>query len=70
MAINGAPGLLLFRVLFLAVLLTSCGTAQEKTAPCKRPAEFTSYAPDRQQGCAPMRRVNDPAAAFDAIGLD
>lgn len=70
MAINGAPGLLLFCVLSTSVLLTSCETVKEKTAPCKRPAELTSYASDLRQGCGPMRRVNDPAAAFDAIGLE
>lgn len=70
MAINGVPGHLPFRVLFVAVLLTSCGTVKEKTAPCKRPAELSSYAPDPRQGCGSMRRVNDPAAPFDAIGLE
>ncbi|WP_411196282.1 hypothetical protein [Rhizobium sp.] len=70
MAINHAPGLLLSIVLFATVLLSSCGTVKEKTAPCKRPAELTSYASDPAQGCGPMRRVNDPAAAFAAIGLE
>ncbi|KJF70239.1 hypothetical protein [Agrobacterium arsenijevicii] len=56
--------------LFAAALLTGCGTVKEKTAPCKRPAELTSYADDRRQSCGPMRSVNEPAAAFAAIGLE
>lgn len=56
--------------LIAAALLTSCGTVKEKTAPCKRPAELTSYGDDRRQSCGPMRSVNDPAAAFAAIGFE
>ncbi|MEY9722138.1 hypothetical protein AU381_26240 [Sinorhizobium glycinis] len=58
----------LFPVL-IAAALAGCGTAaKEKTAPCKRPANLTSYAPDPRQECGPMMSVNgDAAAAFTAI---
>lgn len=58
----------LFPVL-IAAGLAGCGTAaKEKTAPCKRPANLTSYAPDPRQECGPMMSVNgDAAAAFTAI---
>ncbi|WEZ85968.1 hypothetical protein P6U16_23705 (plasmid) [Rhizobium sp. 32-5/1] len=69
MAIDRTTSRLPFGVLFATVLLTSCGTVKEKTAPCKRPAELRSFAEDRRQDCGPMRSVNDPAAAFAAIGF-
>lgn len=48
----------------IAAVLTGCGTAaKEKTAPCKRPANLTSYAPDPRQECGPMTSVNGEAAA-------
>ncbi|PZM15715.1 hypothetical protein [Rhizobium tubonense] len=50
--------------------LSACGTVKEKTAPCKRPAELSSYAEDPRQSCGPMHAVNDPAAAFAAIGMN
>lgn len=50
-------------------LLVGCGTVKEKTAPCKRPANLTSFAADLRYECGPMRAVNDPAAAFTAIGI-
>jgi uncharacterized protein YceK len=56
--------------LLAAVLLSGCGTVKEKTAPCKRPAELTSYAQDPRHECGPMRGVNNPVAAFAAIGLE
>lgn len=58
----------LFSVL-IAAGLAGCGTAaKEKTAPCKRPANLTSYAPDPRQECGPMMSVNgDAAAALAAI---
>ncbi|WP_028004228.1 hypothetical protein [Sinorhizobium meliloti] len=58
----------LFPVL-IAAGLAGCGTAaKEKTAPCKRPANLTSYAPDPRQECGPMMSVNsDAAAALAAI---
>ncbi|UIJ91917.1 hypothetical protein Q1M62_02445 (plasmid) [Sinorhizobium meliloti] len=60
------------KVLFLVLIaagLAGCGTAaKEKTAPCKRPANLTSYVPDPRQECGPMKSVNgDAAAAFAAI---
>ncbi|WP_132537612.1 hypothetical protein [Rhizobium sp. PP-F2F-G48] len=57
-------------LLLATSMLTGCGTVKEKTAPCKRPAELTSYADDRRQACGPMRSVNDPAAAFAAVGFE
>lgn len=50
-------------------LLCACGTPKEKTAPCKRPANLSSFAADPRTECGAMRAVNDPAAAFSAIGL-
>ncbi|MDX0060723.1 hypothetical protein GOC19_30785 [Sinorhizobium meliloti] len=60
------------KVLFpvmIAAGLAGCGTAaKERTAPCKRPANLTSYAPDPRQECGPMMSVNgDAAAALAAI---
>lgn len=54
---------------FLVVGLAGCGTgAKEKTAPCKRPANLTSYAPDPRQDCGPMANINgDPSQALAAI---
>jgi len=52
-----------------AVFLTGCGSAREKTAPCKRPASLLSYAPDPRIDCGAMHRVNDPVAAFYTIGI-
>jgi hypothetical protein len=53
----------------IGLVLAGCGTPKEKTAPCKRPANLASYAPDPRTNCGPMRRVNaDSAAAFAAIG--
>ena len=41
---------------------------KEKTAPCKRPANLTSYAADPRQECGPMSSINgDRSAAFAAI---
>ena len=53
----------------LSLMVTSCGTVKEKTAPCKRPANLTSFAEDPGHECGPMRAVNDPASAFAAIGI-
>lgn len=67
---NKAPiaAKMLFSVL-IAASLAGCGTAaKEKTAPCKRPANLTSYAPDPRQECGPMMSVNgDASAALEAI---
>ncbi|PSH56567.1 hypothetical protein FY050_04760 [Phyllobacterium endophyticum] len=70
MVTKGRSRFLPMGLLVTAALLTGCGTVQEKTAPCKRPAEVTSYADDRRLSCGPMRSVNDPAIAFAAIGLE
>ncbi|OWV96918.1 hypothetical protein [Rhizobium sp. R693] len=50
-------------------LLTGCGTIKEKTAPCKRPLSLAPFARETRRDCGVMRRVNDPAAAFAAIGV-
>ncbi|MGN6448630.1 MAG: hypothetical protein ACTHLK_08540 [Brucella intermedia] len=48
--------------------LTGCGTVKEKTAPCKRPANLTSFAEDIRKDCGPMAFVDgDPATAIAAI---
>jgi len=55
-------------VLMLTLAVGGCGTPKEKTAPCKRPANLSSYAPDATADCGPMRLVNnDRAAALRAI---
>lgn len=54
-------------VFALAVLASGCGTPREKTAPCKRPANLSSYA-SMEGGCGPMFSVNaDRATALAAI---
>lgn len=54
-------------VFALAVLASGCGTPREKTAPCKRPANLSSYS-STSDGCGPMMSVNaDRAAALAAI---
>jgi len=50
-------------------MLAGCGTVKEKTAPCKRTANLTSFAADPRHDCGPMHALNDPAAAFAAIGI-
>ncbi len=54
-------------VFALAVLASGCGTPREKTAPCRRPANLSSYASTGDE-CGPMTPVNaDRAAALAAI---
>ena len=54
-------------VCVLAVLVSGCGTPREKSAPCKRPANLSSYASMGDE-CGPMMSVNaDRAAALAAI---
>lgn len=55
--------------LLIAAGLAGCGTAaKEKTAPCKRPANLSSYAPDPRPECGRMMSINgDTAAAIAAI---
>ncbi|WP_320188543.1 hypothetical protein RMS29_026855 (plasmid) [Agrobacterium rosae] len=60
------------KVLLIATFtagLAGCGTAaREKTAPCKRPANMTSFVEDPRHDCGPMTNVNgDPSAALAAI---
>ncbi|WP_404947097.1 hypothetical protein [Rhizobium terrae] len=61
------------RLVFLvAAALAGCGSAsQDKTAPCKRPAELTSFAPNPITDCGKMTKVNGDAnaalAAIDAL---
>lgn len=51
----------------LAVLASGCGTPREKSAPCKRPANLSSYASPGDE-CGPMMSVNaNRAAALVAI---
>lgn len=56
-------------LIMMSALLTGCGTVKEKTAPCKRPAHLTSFVEDPRQACPVMHAINDPAAAFAAIGV-
>ncbi|SMH26569.1 hypothetical protein [Mesorhizobium australicum] len=54
-------------VFALAILASGCGTPREKTAPCKRPANLSSYATTGDE-CGPTMSVNtDRAAALAAI---
>jgi len=54
-------------VFALAILASGCGTPREKTAPCKRPANLSSYASTGDE-CGPTMSVNtDRAAALAAI---
>jgi hypothetical protein len=59
----------LLPLVVIAAGIAGCGTVKEKTAPCKRPANMTSYAPDDpRQECGPMMNINgDASAAFAAI---
>lgn len=55
-------------VIAIALGLAGCGTAKEKSAPCKRPAGLAGYGGDTRYGCGAMRLVNpDAAAALAAI---
>ncbi|MER9651064.1 hypothetical protein [Mesorhizobium sp. M0199] len=55
-------------IFVVVAALSGCGTVKEKTAPCKRPANLTSYAPDPPLECGSMMHVNGGAsAAFAAI---
>jgi hypothetical protein len=54
--------------LVLSALAAGCGTPKEKTAPCKRPTNLSSYASEARQDCGPMAAINvDPDAALAAI---
>jgi hypothetical protein len=55
-------------VFILGFAAGGCGTGHEKTAPCKRPANLSSYAPDAMAKCGPTGAVNiDRRAALEAI---
>ncbi len=56
-------------VILLAALPSACAAVKDKTAPCKRPAELSSYVRDPRRECGPMHPINDPALAFAAIGV-
>lgn len=56
-------------LIMISGILCGCGTVKEKTAPCKRPAHLTSFVEDPRRECPLMHAVNDPAAAFAAIGV-
>ena len=54
-------------ILMLSLLAAGCGTPREKTAPCKRPANLSSYA-GHGDPCGPMFELNtDRRAALAAI---
>jgi len=46
--------------------IAGCGTVKEKTAPCKRPANLTSFAEDPRRDCGPMALVNGDGATAQA----
>ncbi len=54
-------------LLILALTAGGCGTPKEKMAPCKRPANLSSFASAKDE-CGPMRALNaDRIAALAAI---
>lgn len=54
-------------VLVLVLVAGGCGTPREKTAPCKRPANLSSYA-EVGSPCGPMTELNaNRAAALAAV---
>jgi len=53
-------------LIIASVLLAGCGTVKEKTAPCKRPANLTSFAEDPRRDCGPMALVNSDSATAQA----
>nr|WP_080697308.1 hypothetical protein [Brucella intermedia] len=58
----------IFVIIVALVNVAGCGTVKEKTAPCKRPANLTSFAGDIRKDCGPMAPINDdPADAVAAI---
>nr|WP_313372721.1 hypothetical protein [Brucella intermedia] len=55
-------------LIIASFILAGCGTVKEKTAPCKRPANLTSFAEDPRRDCGPMALVNsDDTTAQAAI---
>lgn len=52
----------------IALTVAGCGTPNEKSAPCRRPANLASYAPMVYSECGPMQPLNiDRAAALAAV---
>ncbi|MCJ9672798.1 MULTISPECIES: hypothetical protein [Neorhizobium] len=70
MAIDGIRVSVAIGIIAVSALLGGCGTVKEKAAPCKRPSDLSAYANDPRPDCGPMHAVNDPAAAFAALGLE
>ncbi|MBY3101279.1 hypothetical protein HFO69_26820 [Rhizobium laguerreae] len=70
MATDGMRVSVAIGIIVVSASLGGCGTVKEKTAPCKRPADLSSYANDPRRDCGPMRAVNGPAAAFAVLGLE
>ncbi|CUX72284.1 MULTISPECIES: hypothetical protein [Agrobacterium] len=59
---------LAFAATVAAGLAGCAGAPKEKTAPCKRPANLTSFVEDPRKDCGSMTSVNgDPSAALAAI---
>lgn len=63
----------LFLVALASLVEAGCShVPKEKSAPCRRPANLTSYAPATAGDCGPMEPVNgDPdgiRAAITALG--
>jgi hypothetical protein len=55
-------------ILALALPISGCGTPKEKTAPCKRPADLSSFVPMSLRECGPALPVNaDPAVVLAAM---
>lgn len=55
--------------ILVAAFLSSCATVKDETAPCKRPTGLAFYSEDPRKACGPMKPINDPALAFERIGV-
>jgi hypothetical protein len=54
--------------LSLMLVVSGCGTPREKTAPCKRPTNLSSYSEAKGMPCSMMSEINvDSAATLAAI---
>lgn len=54
--------------LWILCSIAGCSSVTEKTAPCKRPANLTSFVEDPRRECGPMALVNgDRASALETI---
>ncbi|MBQ0707901.1 MULTISPECIES: hypothetical protein [unclassified Ochrobactrum] len=56
----------IFALFIAANILTGCGAVKEKAAPCKRPANLTSFAEDSRRDCGPMALVNGDGVTAQA----